>query len=108
MRNGDLLYLALLFGVWLAVVAIINFVSVRREAGGRRTPGVRTVRRWTLAVGIGLVIAYLTAAVPASQLVAADTGYSIMVAAFAACATVQSAFLLPSLVHARRLRTTGS
>src|SRR5262245_1181388 len=76
MGNIDLFYLAFLFGIWLAVVASINYISVLREASGQRTPRVRTVRRWTLAVGIGLVTAYFSVALPAYQLLPADSSYS--------------------------------
>ncbi len=108
MGSGDLLYLALLFGVWLGVVAVVNYVSVRGEAGGRWTPGVRTLSRRTLAVGIGLVVAYLSVALPAFQFLPMETSYSIIVAAFAFSGAVQASLFLPSLVRARRLRVVGS
>ena len=60
MVTSDHFYLALLFGFWLAVVACINYFSVLREVGGRWTPRVRTLSRWTLAVGVGFVVADLT------------------------------------------------
>jgi hypothetical protein len=108
MGTSDLLYLALLFGVWLVVVAVVNYISVRREVGGRWTPGVRTLCRGTLALGIGLVVAYLSVALPAFQFLPMETSYSIIVAAFAVSGALQAALFLPSLVRARRLRIIGS
>ena len=36
MVTSDLFNLLLLFGVWLAVIASINYVSIRGEAGGQQ------------------------------------------------------------------------
>src|SRR5262245_61254113 len=107
MGTGDLLYLALLFGVWLVVVASVVCISVRREAGGRLTPRVRALTRRTTAVGVGLVGAYLLLALPAFRFLPMDTSYSIIVAAFAAAAGAQGVQLWLSLVRARRLRKLG-
>jgi hypothetical protein len=104
MGTSDLFHLALLFGVWLAVIAIINYVSVLREAGGRRTPRVRPLARWTAGVGVGLVVANLTVALLAVQFVPPDTSYWIIVAAFAVAGTLQGAYLGLSLILARRLQ----
>jgi hypothetical protein len=108
MGTSDLFRLALLFGVWLAVIAIVNYISVLREAGGRRTPRVRTLARWTAAVGIGLVVADLTVALLAVQFVPMDASYSIIVTAFAVAGLLQGAYLGLSLVCARRLRVIGA
>jgi len=108
MGTSDLLYLALLFGVWLLVIAIVNYVSVLRETGARRTPGARALSRWTVAGGVGLVVAYLSVALPAFQLLPPETSYSIIVAAFAVSMLLQAAMFFLSLVCARRLRVVGS
>src|SRR5262245_5529955 len=108
MGTSDLLSLALLFGVWLVVVAVVNYISVQREGGGRGTPGVRTLSRWILGLGICLVVAYLSVALPVFQFLPMETSYSIIVAAFAVSGFLQAALFLPSLVRARRLRVVGS
>ena len=108
MGTSDLFYLLFLFGVWLAVVSSINYISVRGEAGGRRTAGVRTLSRWTLAVGLVLVVGYLSVALSAFQFLPTDTSYSIIVAAFAVSGALQAALFLPILVRARQLRVVGS
>ena len=106
--TSDLLYLTLLFGVWLAVVASVICISVWREAGGRWTPRVRTLTRLNFAVGVVLVVAYLSVALAAFQFVPMDTSYSIIVAAFAAAVAVQGVQFGLSMVRARRLRVAGS
>jgi hypothetical protein len=93
---GDLFYLTILFGVWLAVGAIIVSASVRREAGGKRLR--------TSAVGAGFVTAYLSVALPALLF----DGYSIVVAAFAVASAIQGAHFWLSMVRARRLRLAAS
>jgi hypothetical protein len=107
MGDGDLLTLTLLFGVWLAAVACVAWSSVRREAGGR-PPGVRGLTRRTGAAGVGLVAAYLSAALAALQTAPTDTRYSIIVAAFAAAMTAQGVQFSAALVRARRLRVADS
>jgi hypothetical protein len=107
MGSGDLLYLTLLFGGWLAAVACIIGASVRGEAGGRSNPSVRALARSTAATGVGLVVAYLVVALPAFWLVPMDSSYSIIVAAFAAAMAVQGALAVAGLVRARRLRMVG-
>jgi len=108
MGTSDLLYLTLLFGVWLAIVAGVICISVRREAGGRRTPRVRALTRRSFAVGGVLVVAYLSVALVAFQFVPMDTSYPIIVAAFAVAGAVQGPQFWLSMVRARRLRAVGS
>src|SRR5262249_17881677 len=88
---GGLFYLALLLGLWLAVVAVIVYASVRRESGGKSS------RAWV--VGAGLVTAYLLVAIPAVLI----DGYSIIVAAFAVACAIQAVHFGLSMVRARRL-----
>ena len=88
---GDLVYLTFLFGLWLAVVAIVVYASVRRESGGKS--------RRTWVVGAGLVTVYLLVALPAVLI----DGYSIIVAAFAVACAVQAVHFGVSMVRAGRL-----
>src|SRR4051794_33056091 len=104
MGTDDLFYLTFLFGVWLATVATVVCVGVRREAGGPLTPRVRALTRRTIAVGVGLVVAYLLVAFPAFWFVPMETSYTIIVVAFAAAMAVQGVQFWLGLVRARRLR----
>ena len=104
MGTGDFFSLTVLFGVWLAVVASVVCISVRREAGRHLTPRVRTLTRRTLAIAVGLVVAYLSVALPAFQFVPMHTSYSIIVAAFAVAGALQGAHFWQTMVRARRLR----
>src|SRR4029077_19932406 len=108
MGTSELFSLTLLFGVWLAVVASVIWISVRREAGERQTPRVRTLTRRTLVAGIGLVVAYLSVALPAFQFLPMDASYSIIVAALAVAVAVQGPHFWLGLVRARHLRIVGS
>ena len=57
---GDLVYLTFLFGLWLAVVAVVVYASVRRESGGKS--------RRTWVVGVGLVLALFDGGLRVSEL----------------------------------------
>jgi hypothetical protein len=88
---GDLVYLTFLFGLWLAVIAVVVYASARRESSGK------SVRTWV--VGVGVVAGYLLVALPALLV----DSYSIIVAAFAVACAIQGVHFGVSMVRARRL-----
>jgi hypothetical protein len=84
---GDLVYLTFLFGLWLAVIAVVVYASVRRESGGKPLR--------TRVIGAGIVAGYLLVALPALLI----DGYSIIVAAFAVACAIQGVHFGVSMIR---------
>ncbi len=108
MGISDLSYVVFAVGVFHAVVAGIYYVGIRRYAGARPEPRVRTLVRRTLAASVGLVVAYLTAALLAFQLLPVGTGYPLFVAAWVVYGVLLVCLFGISQRRAHRLHAVGS
>lgn len=102
MELSGLLYVVFAVGTFHAVVAGIYWYAT--ASGRRAVPRVRALVRRTLAASVGLVVAYLTGALLAFQLLPVDVGYPIFVAAWAGYGIVLACLFGLSGRHSERLR----
>jgi uncharacterized protein YacL len=108
MGISDLFYAVFAVGVFHTVVAGIYYVGVRRSIGERPAPRVRALVRRTLAASVGLVVAYLTAALLAFQLLPVSTGYPLFVAAWVVYGALLMCLFGISQRRVQRLHAVGS